>query len=101
MRPGLQRFKRIVDYREHGGAPLLGIRGVCIKSHGSSDSNAIKNAVRQTPHGTEKQSSPCDRVGNKQEVRWEHECGHHRHGQICAGKYIDESAFGTDGRYER
>lgn len=48
MRPGLQRFKRIVDYREHGGAPLLGIRGVCIKSHGSSDSNAIKNAVRQT-----------------------------------------------------
>lgn len=48
MRPGLSRFKRIVDYREHGGAPLLGIRGVCIKSHGSSDSNAIKNAVRQT-----------------------------------------------------
>jgi len=39
-------FKRRVDYSEYGGAPLLGIKGVCIICHGSSNSNAIKNAIR-------------------------------------------------------
>ncbi len=39
-------FKKRLDYSEYGGAPLLGIRGVCIVSHGSSNSNAIKNALR-------------------------------------------------------
>jgi glycerol-3-phosphate acyltransferase PlsX len=34
------------DYSEHGGAPLLGVDGVCIICHGSSDYRAIKNAVR-------------------------------------------------------
>lgn len=34
------------DYAEHGGAPLLGVNGVCIICHGSSDARAIKNAVR-------------------------------------------------------
>jgi glycerol-3-phosphate acyltransferase PlsX len=39
-------FKKRLDYAEYGGAPLLGIKGVCIVSHGSSNGNAIKNAVR-------------------------------------------------------
>jgi len=39
-------FKKRLDYSEYGGAPLLGLRGVCIVSHGSSNANAIKNAVR-------------------------------------------------------
>ncbi len=39
-------FKRRLDYTEYGGAPLLGLRGVAIVSHGSSNANAIKNAVR-------------------------------------------------------
>ena len=39
-------FKKRLDYSEYGGAPLLGIKGVCIVSHGSSNANAIKNAVR-------------------------------------------------------
>src|SRR5579871_3039486 len=39
-------FKKRLDYSEYGGAPLLGIKGVCIVCHGSSNSNAIKNAVR-------------------------------------------------------
>ncbi len=34
------------DYSEYGGAPLLGVDGVCIICHGSSDHRAIKNAVR-------------------------------------------------------
>jgi phosphate acyltransferase len=39
-------FKKRLDYSEYGGAPLLGIKGACIVCHGSSNANAIKNAVR-------------------------------------------------------
>ena len=39
-------FRKRLDYSEYGGAPLLGIKGVCIICHGRSNSNAIKNAVR-------------------------------------------------------
>lgn len=39
-------FKKRVDYSEFGGAPLLGVKGVCIICHGRSDANAIKNAIR-------------------------------------------------------
>ena len=36
-----------MDYKSHGGAPLLGVNGAVVKAHGSSDARAIKNAVRQ------------------------------------------------------
>jgi phosphate acyltransferase len=39
-------FKKRLDYSEYGGAPLLGVKGVCIIGHGSSNPNAIKNAIR-------------------------------------------------------
>jgi len=39
-------FKRNLDYAEHGGAPLLGIKGVGIICHGASSPKAIKNAIR-------------------------------------------------------
>ena len=39
-------FKKRLDYTEYGGVPLLGIRGIVIVSHGSSNANAIKNAIR-------------------------------------------------------
>jgi len=39
-------FKKRLDYSEYGGAPLLGIHGVCIICHGRSNANAIKNAIR-------------------------------------------------------
>ena len=39
-------FQKRLDHTEYGGAPLLGVRGVCIITHGSSNANAIKNAVR-------------------------------------------------------
>ena len=45
-RGAFQRFKKRVDYTEYGGAPLLGVRGVCIISHGRSTAKAIKNAIR-------------------------------------------------------
>lgn len=39
-------LKRSTDYKEYGGAPLLGIRGGCVVCHGRSDARAIKNAIR-------------------------------------------------------
>jgi len=39
-------FKKRLDYSEYGGAPLLGLKGVCIICHGNSNANAVKNAVR-------------------------------------------------------
>jgi phosphate acyltransferase len=45
-RSAFSDFKKRIDHTEYGGAPLLGLRGVCIITHGSSNANAIKNAVR-------------------------------------------------------
>jgi glycerol-3-phosphate acyltransferase PlsX len=45
-RSAYKEFKKRVDYSEFGGAPLLGVKGVCIICHGRSDGNAIKNAIR-------------------------------------------------------
>lgn len=47
MMPQLRNLKSLMDYKEHGGAPLLGLSGLLVKSHGSSNGNAIKNGVRQ------------------------------------------------------
>ncbi|MFH1093128.1 MAG: phosphate acyltransferase PlsX [Candidatus Omnitrophota bacterium] len=44
--PAFRALKKEIDYSEYGGAPLLGIDGVCIIAHGGSSANAIKNAVR-------------------------------------------------------
>ncbi len=45
-RSAFLRFKKRVDYTEYGGAPLLGVKGVCVISHGRSTAKAIKNAIR-------------------------------------------------------
>jgi glycerol-3-phosphate acyltransferase PlsX len=45
-RPAFRRFWKRVDYNELGGAPLLGINGACIISHGASPPRAVKNAIR-------------------------------------------------------
>jgi glycerol-3-phosphate acyltransferase PlsX len=45
--PQLKTLKAEMDYKEHGGAPLLGLSGSIIKAHGSSDSIAIYHAIRQ------------------------------------------------------
>ena len=43
--PVLKRFKKRVDHRLYNGAPLLGLRGVVLKSHGSADMLAFGNAL--------------------------------------------------------
>jgi glycerol-3-phosphate acyltransferase PlsX len=45
-RQAYAEFKHRLDYTEYGGAPLLGVRGIATISHGSSNANAIKNAIR-------------------------------------------------------
>src|SRR6267143_271428 len=39
-------LRKTIDYTEYGGAPLLGVRGVCVIAHGRSNANAVKNAIR-------------------------------------------------------
>jgi len=46
MKPALRNFKKKTDYAEYGGAPLLGLNGTCIISHGRSSARAIRNALR-------------------------------------------------------
>ncbi|HVB11336.1 MAG TPA: phosphate acyltransferase PlsX [Bacillota bacterium] len=41
----LRRLRKLMDYSEYGGAPFLGVNGVSIKCHGSSDQRAVKNGV--------------------------------------------------------
>jgi phosphate acyltransferase len=45
-RSALQDLKKKIDYSEQGGAPLLGLRGICVIGHGRSNANAVKNAIR-------------------------------------------------------
>jgi glycerol-3-phosphate acyltransferase PlsX len=45
-RSAFTEFRKSMDYSEYGGAPLLGVRGVCIKCHGRGNGNAMKNAIR-------------------------------------------------------
>lgn len=47
MRKVFSNLKQQIDYAEYGGAPLLGINGAVIISHGKSNSKAIKNAIFQ------------------------------------------------------
>ncbi len=60
LRPAFGRVRRRVDYAEYGGAPLLGVDGVCIIAHGRSDALAIRNAVRVA--GDAVRNSVVDRI---------------------------------------
>ncbi|MEA1868348.1 MAG: phosphate acyltransferase PlsX [Thermodesulfobacteriota bacterium] len=46
LKSAFQRFYKIIDYTEYGGAPLLGINGIAIICHGLSGSKAVKNAIQ-------------------------------------------------------
>lgn len=45
FKKAFQKFKAHLDYTEYGGAPLLGVNGVLVKAHGSSNAKAIKNGI--------------------------------------------------------
>ena len=65
-------FKRRLDYSEYGGAPLLGVRGACIVCHGSSNANAVKNALRV--------AAECARAGITRTI--EHELAQLNHNAV-------------------
>jgi glycerol-3-phosphate acyltransferase PlsX len=44
-RQAYRRFRKRLDYSEYGGAPLVGVNGVCIVGHGRSTAKAVRNAV--------------------------------------------------------
>lgn len=47
LKKGLYSLKKKYDYKEHGGAPFLGVTSCVIKAHGSSDAKSISFAIRQ------------------------------------------------------
>jgi phosphate acyltransferase len=55
IRDGVRQLRARIDWREFGGAPLLGIDGVAVIAHGRSDARAIKNAIRVTREAVENQ----------------------------------------------
>lgn len=54
LKPNLKRLKKRIDAAEHGGGLLLGVEGVCIISHGSSDAFSIANAIRSAKSAVDK-----------------------------------------------
>lgn len=56
-RPAFQNIKRKLDYSETGGAPLLGVRRIVVVGHGSSNSRAISNAIRNVKEFSENGAS--------------------------------------------
>lgn len=46
VKVSIRDLRKVLDYAEYGGAPLLGLNGVCIICHGDSSPKAIKNALR-------------------------------------------------------
>jgi glycerol-3-phosphate acyltransferase PlsX len=55
IRPGVRQLRARIDWREFGGAPLLGIDGVAVIAHGRSNARAIKNAIRVTRDAVQNQ----------------------------------------------
>jgi glycerol-3-phosphate acyltransferase PlsX len=47
IKGSLKDMMKTLDYTEYGGAPLLGLNGLVVKTHGSSDATAIKNTILQ------------------------------------------------------
>ncbi|MFC3900542.1 phosphate acyltransferase PlsX [Aliicoccus persicus] len=63
VKSGLQNIKDLLDYRQYGGAPLLGLNGHVLKAHGSSDAVAIASAVRQAKRMA--MSDSIEKISNK------------------------------------
>jgi len=55
LKPNLRRIKQRIDHAEHGGALLLGVAGVCIIGHGSSQAPTVFNAVRLAKEAVDNQ----------------------------------------------
>lgn len=54
LKTPFRNLKKRLDHSEHGGALLLGLKGICIKSHGRADARTIYNAVKIAARAVEK-----------------------------------------------
>lgn len=63
IKSGLKNIKELLDYRQYGGAPLLGLNGHVLKAHGSSDGVAIASAIRQAKRMAS--SDAIDKISKK------------------------------------
>lgn len=68
LMPSLRGLKQTLDYKEHGGAPLLGLGGLVVKGHGSSDGGAIKKRRAPGAISAAKQTDGEHSTGNQREV---------------------------------
>ncbi len=62
-KPAFRKIKKRLDYSEHGGAPLLGVRQIVIIGHGSSNSRAIRNAIRNVKEFSESRTAAAIEKG--------------------------------------
>src|SRR5919106_689622 len=56
-KPAFRNIKKRLDYSEHGGAPLLGVRKIVVIGHGRSNARAIRNAIRSVKEFSENRAS--------------------------------------------
>ena len=63
---GIRKALRALDYSEHGGAPLLGVKGVSIICHGRSTPAAIKNAIKVAVQAVDTRMN--DHIGRRLEA---------------------------------
>jgi glycerol-3-phosphate acyltransferase PlsX len=56
-KPAFRNIKKRLDYSEHGGAPLLGVRRIVVVAHGSSNARAIRNAIRSVKEFSENRAA--------------------------------------------
>jgi len=59
LRPAIRRLRRRVDYAEYGGAPLLGVNGVCVVGHGRSNAKAVSSAIKAAKEAVDRRIIDC------------------------------------------
>lgn len=69
LRPSFRSFRRRLDYAEYGGAPLLGVAGVCVIAHGSSNSRAVTNAVLKASQAIDRKLVEAMRASVTEDAR--------------------------------
>lgn len=62
-KPAFRNIKKRLDYSEHGGAPLLGVRKIVVIGHGSSNARAIRNAIRSVKEFSENRAGQRIELG--------------------------------------
>ena len=62
-KPAFRNIKKRLDYSEHGGAPLLGVRKIVVIGHGSSNARAIRNAIRSVKEFSENRAGERIEMG--------------------------------------